>query len=192
MAKGLGGMTADEIAAWVADQRARGAVVTDKGLGSIEGAAAPASPGPKKKRRRDRKAAELVAPASAFVWSLTVPVEPVSEMNRAFGHPAKRHGRFARQSRTFRAYLLRCWGLVGTVRQYQAAGARVRVRWVRLGPGTLDDDNLAGAFKALRDTFAYEVGRDDGDPAAWEWVYGQDKSDRFGFRIEVTAAEAPK
>lgn len=49
-------------------------------------------------------------------------------------------------------------------------------RWVvvltRLSPGRLDDDNLAGAFKAVRDQVADELGLDDGDERL-KFLYAQ-------------------
>jgi hypothetical protein len=48
---------------------------------------------------------------------------------------------------------------------------------VRVGPRTLDDDNLASACKHVRDQIAAEVGVDDGSPQ-YTWVYKQRKSIR--------------
>jgi hypothetical protein len=38
------------------------------------------------------------------------------------------------------------------------------VKLTRVGPKLLDSDNLAGAFKAIRDALARRIGVDDGDP----------------------------
>lgn len=49
----------------------------------------------------------------------------------------------------------------------------VVVTWVRVGPGKqLDDDNLARAFKALRDALAKWLDVDDGSPLV-NWRYEQ-------------------
>ena len=57
----------------------------------------------------------------------------------------------------------------------------------RISPKRLDDDNLSGAFKAIRDEVAKQVGLDDGSPR-WTWKYAQE-SGAPGYRIhlEVTA-----
>jgi len=54
----------------------------------------------------------------------------------------------------------------------------------RLSPGTLDDDNLQAAFKAVRDAVAAHIGIDDGDHRI-QWEYAQEKAKSFGVRIEV-------
>lgn len=48
----------------------------------------------------------------------------------------------------------------------------------------LDDDNLRGALKAVRDGIAEWAGIDDGSPR-WRWEYGQDKAGKLGERVEV-------
>lgn len=48
----------------------------------------------------------------------------------------------------------------------------------------LDDDNLRGALKAVRDGVAEWAGIDDGSPR-WRWEYGQDKAGKLGERVEV-------
>lgn len=48
------------------------------------------------------------------------------------------------------------------------------VRLTRVTPrGTADDDNLAGALKAVRDTVAEWIGVDDKDSATVRYVYAQ-------------------
>lgn len=48
----------------------------------------------------------------------------------------------------------------------------VRVTLVAVRQKRLDDDNLAGGFKALRDAIAESLGIDDGDERV-EWIYRQ-------------------
>lgn len=62
--------------------------------------------------------------------------------------------------------------------------SRLVVTLTRYGPRTLDDDNLAFSFKAVRDAVAKVVGIDDGKPI-WDWRYAQEQSKWFGFRIEI-------
>jgi hypothetical protein len=54
---------------------------------------------------------------------------------------------------------------------------------VRISPRQLDDDNLRGALKAVRDEVAALHGVDDRDPRV-EWRYGQEKG-KHGVRVEV-------
>jgi hypothetical protein len=63
------------------------------------------------------------------------------------------------------------------------AGAII-ITLVRIGPGKLDSDNLAGALKAVRDGVADALGLDDGDPRL-EWQYGQEKGP-YNVRVEIT------
>lgn len=48
----------------------------------------------------------------------------------------------------------------------------VRVTLIAVRQKRLDDDNLAGGFKALRDAIAESFGIDDGDERV-EWIYRQ-------------------
>lgn len=64
---------------------------------------------------------------------------------------------------------------------------RLRVTLTRVAPRRLDDDNLAHAFKAIRDEVAAFFGVDDGR-ACWEWRCEQAKG-APGFRIEVQLVE---
>lgn len=62
----------------------------------------------------------------------------------------------------------------------------VVVTLVRLSAGMLDDDNLQGAMKAIRDGVADAYGVPDNDPRI-QWRYAQERCKRgeFGVRIEV-------
>lgn len=58
------------------------------------------------------------------------------------------------------------------------------VRLTRVAPRGLDDDNLRGALKAVRDGVADALGVDDGD-ARVRWGYSQARG-AHGVRVEVT------
>lgn len=65
------------------------------------------------------------------------------------------------------------------------------VTLTRCEPRKLDTDNLAGAFKAVRDGVADALGNDDGDPRI-EWRYDQRKPERGaapGIVIEIQRVE---
>lgn len=59
------------------------------------------------------------------------------------------------------------------------------VTFTRLGPGTLDDDNLAGCFKHVQDQVAKELKVDDGDRSRVRFAYAQEKSKAYGVRVTV-------
>ncbi len=54
----------------------------------------------------------------------------------------------------------------------------------RIGPVKLDDDNLQGACKYVRDEIARAVGLDDGSDL-YTWVYYQ-RTGKYGVEVEVT------
>ena len=65
------------------------------------------------------------------------------------------------------------------------------VRLVRLSAGTLDDDNLRGALKGVRDGCADRLGVDDRDPrVTWEYAQEAVKRGTYGVRIEIWPARA--
>lgn len=61
------------------------------------------------------------------------------------------------------------------------------VKMLRLSSSKLDDDNLQGACKAIRDGIADKIGFPDNDPRI-VWLYGQEKCKRgeFGVRVLIT------
>lgn len=62
------------------------------------------------------------------------------------------------------------------------------VTMTRLGPSNgLDDDNLASAFKAVRDQIAQWLGVDDRSPLV-RWVCAQRREPKWGVLIELEAA----
>lgn len=60
------------------------------------------------------------------------------------------------------------------------------VTLTRCSAGTLDDDNLRGALKAVRDGVADRLRVDDADPRV-RWQYAQEKCKRgeFGVRVDI-------
>lgn len=61
------------------------------------------------------------------------------------------------------------------------------VTLTRLSAGTLDDDNLRGALKAIRDGVADRLGVDDADPRL-RFEYAQERCGRghYGVRVDIT------
>lgn len=106
------------------------------------------------------------------IRAAVLPIKTISEMN-ARGHWSAR----ARRMKTARraAYAM-C----------PPAALPCAVRLVRVSAGTLDDDNLRGALKGVRDGVADRLGVPDNDPRI-EWQYGQEKGRRgeYAVRIEI-------
>lgn len=63
------------------------------------------------------------------------------------------------------------------------------VTMTRIAPRALDDDNLQGAFKAVRDGIADRLGIDDRDPRV-RWLYSQERGRprEYAVRIQVVPA----
>lgn len=60
----------------------------------------------------------------------------------------------------------------------------LQATWIRVGSRKQDDDNLRGAFKALRDALAELLGVDDGDQRV-AWGYDQEAG-AAGVRLVVS------
>lgn len=113
--------------------------------------------------------------------TLFVPVDTRSELNTR-GHWAARHRRFAQQRKDTRiTFLVAGW------RPGSTWTLPVVVRLTRHGRKLLDDDNVRGALKAVRDEVAAVLGVDDADPRV-TWEYGQVQvRAQTGVGIEVRA-----
>jgi len=64
-----------------------------------------------------------------------------------------------------------------------APGLPVSIVLTRVGPRTLDTDNLASSLKAVRDGISDWLGVDDGSPQI-DWQYGQ-KRGSYAVEVEV-------
>lgn len=62
------------------------------------------------------------------------------------------------------------------LRRSIAAGLKLTVTLIRVAKRPLDDDNLASAFKAVRDQVAKELGTTDAPSGPITWVYRQKAS----------------
>lgn len=59
-----------------------------------------------------------------------------------------------------------------------------KVTLTRIGKRMIDDDNCAGAFKAIRDGIAEALGINDGSNRL-TWIYRQEKSKQYSVRVEI-------
>lgn len=84
------------------------------------------------------------------------PIKTVSEANRR-DHWAVKSRRRQEQQQTVTGMLMNA--LQGRKVQLPCV-----VKLTRVGPKVMDDDNLAGSFKGVRDAIARKLGIDDGDP----------------------------
>jgi hypothetical protein len=66
-----------------------------------------------------------------------------------------------------------------------------KVKLTRIGPGTLDSDNLAGAMKHTQDMVANKLGVDDGDVEKVTWEYAQKPVRQiiYGVRINIDSTQ---
>lgn len=100
---------------------------------------------------------------------LDLSLQTVSEANQREHWASK-----ARRVKMQRAVVTMALRQHGHVLEDLRRASKVRVLLVRRSPRRLDDDNLRGALKAVRDAVAAWVGIDDGS-SRWEWCYDQRK-----------------
>ncbi len=118
-------------------------------------------------------------PGSAVI---ALSVRTVSESNGR-DHWAKKARRVKNQRFTAAAW----------TRSHLTRPLPVIVTLVRVAPRALDDDNLRGALKAIRDGVADGLGVDDRDPRV-TWVYLQRRGAPGSYQVEIgiRAAAEPK
>lgn len=108
--------------------------------------------------------------------TVMLPVKTISEAN-ARCHWAAKANRAKRQRHVARALTA-------------AHPLPVVVTITRYSAGTLDDDNLRSALKAVRDGIADRLGVPDNDPRV-RWCYAQARCTRgeFGVQVRMEPAE---
>lgn len=125
----------------------------------------------------------------------TVPIRTVSALNMR-EHWAKKAKRVKAERRaTFvAAFTGDQDGFRERIRMTQyacktEAGVPLTVALTRVAPRQLDDDNLRGALKGVRDEVAAMLGVDDRDPVV-TWQYAQRKGKPKEWAVEVRIEEA--
>lgn len=106
---------------------------------------------------------------------LTLPLKTVAGLN-AREHHFTRAARVRKERVTARNAL--------SERLARRSGLPCTVTLTRVSPGTLDDDNLEGALKAVRDGVADALRVDDADSRV-RWQYAQAKCQRGAYRVLV-------
>ena len=66
--------------------------------------------------------------------------------------------------------------------------SQYRVAFTRISPRALDDDNLRGALKAVRDGVADALGIDDRDSRV-TWSYGQERGKKGEYAVSIDVCE---
>lgn len=108
-----------------------------------------------------------------------VPIRTVGGLN-AREHPMQRSRRVKKERQTT------AWSLV----MLRKPALPCTVLLTRVGPSNgLDDDNLAGACKGVRDQIAQWLGVDDRDAQIVRYLYAQERDKQWGVRVEFRPKE---
>ena len=117
------------------------------------------------------------------VVTIVLPIRTYSELNQR-GHWTKRARRFGEQRFIAKTLAREAFGYYPLSHKVPGALSKWAVKLVRVSPGTLDDDNLRGALKAVRDGIADALGVDDGGFCV-RWEYHQEKGKCHEVRVEI-------
>jgi hypothetical protein len=129
--------------------------------------------------KRRKPAPKLVEHRSWWesgVWLTELPIRTVSENVYRREHWSAIRRRTKAQ-RELSALLLN--------RQTNKLEPPLMVVLTRIAPRRLDDDNLRGACKSVRDSVADWLGFDDGNERAVSYHYEQEQRSAYGVRVEV-------
>jgi hypothetical protein len=134
---------------------------------------------------RDALLLELdqVAPRFRLLADVTFEIFTVSEANLSEHHMARAKRTARQKDATLAALAARFGGTAGP--QLLAQHGRLLVSLVRLGAQALDDDNLAGSLKHVRDATARWLGCDDNPGAPVRWYPTQEPHKRHKLRPAV-------
>lgn len=117
--------------------------------------------------------------------SITIPIRLMSEANLQ-QHWTKKHARKKEMQREIR--------YIWKASPIRLVMLPIAITLTRMAPRTLDFDNLVAAFKWARDTVAdllipgLAPGRAD-DSDQIEFIYKQEKSTKYGIRIDATECD---
>jgi predicted aspartyl protease len=137
------------------------------------------------KRRGKPKAKKWIDTIATVTVEVTVPVKVVSEANSR-EHWRVRHKRFTDQKEAVRLASAVASTSLKEAGSFVLNSGSAEVTLTRIGGRGLDSDNLAGAFKAVRDQIAEMMRVDDGHKDI-TWVYHQEASANAGISFSVVA-----
>lgn len=122
----------------------------------------------------------IVLTERAGLLYAALPIRLVSEANRA----SRQHWR-VRQERA-KGQKEAVGLFLGAYSQWLAGAVPCAVHITRLGPRDLDDDNLQGAAKAVRDALAAMMGVDDRAGQGVEWnAVAQRRGEQGAYGVEI-------
>jgi hypothetical protein len=127
-----------------------------------------------------------MSPLVAVEWPMAL--KSASNLREHWAARAKR----VKAQRTATALQLNANSMLRFVRDTHVnqLGLRLVVLLTRIAPRVLDDDNLCGAFKGVRDQVAAYFGVDDGNTRHVRWRYAQAKG-KPAVRLEFAVESAP-
>jgi len=116
-------------------------------------------------------------------WEFTVPIRTVSESNQR-EHWAARARRAKEQRANTKFHMFQSW--LWTVRQFPSWW----ITLTRIAPRQVDDDNLRGALKAVRDQVTVELELEsDADPRlTWHYAQARGKPKEYAVRVRIERA----
>lgn len=115
--------------------------------------------------------------------AFTIPLRTVSALNKR-EHWGARAARVRRERRATGLAALAV-GFNKTVGKRLVEQGPLVVCLQRVARRSMDDDNLRGALKAVRDALAQILGIDDADPRV-SWAYSQRQGNKQEYAVEVT------
>lgn len=119
----------------------------------------------------------MMAEAGNPVWECELPLRTVSLANaREHWSVRSRRGKKEKQ-----AVLL----AMKTISPIFCDRLPTVVTLTRIGKRALDDDNLSGSFKAIRDQIAKCMSTDDSPGSNVKWLYEQRKSKDYSIHIHI-------
>lgn len=126
-----------------------------------------------------RRAARKDDPTEVERLEFSAPIQTVSEANQR-EHWAKKNKRKKAQQAEIDAEFLKAL-------KRRRIALPCLVRLTRYGPRALDSDNLAGAFKGIRDSIAARIGVDDGsDLIKFEYDQVPIRERSYAVKVEIS------
>ena len=110
-----------------------------------------------------------------------LPIKTISEANRRYNWGKGRFIHLRRHRKQREAVRL----MMNTHLDRVPDGRPLRITLIRIGPRRLDDDNLAGAMKHVRDGIADSLEIDDGDETQAVWAVAQEEGARGQYSVWV-------
>lgn len=130
--------------------------------------------------------ADFARPGANAVVEFMVPIRTYSKLNQRIHWAARAKQAKAERTATWAAASEACSSPIALHFWWAAQRGSCVVILARISQRTLDDDNLCGALKAVRDEVARLLGVDDRDPRV-RWDYAQEKG-KPSVRVRIEAA----